>query len=258
MVDRVSFEFAFTTGQSYYLALHDIRRSDGETVVDGAKRIRENDIRNKMTFLPANCSVSGWASPARKTNSFTALLVRPEALAEAFENNPPRDPPPRLYFENDNLRMSMLKLETLLREGDPDVLHADTLGLLIGIELLQLTSSNPCPEERGNGPLSDLQGKRIVDFINENLASRLGLADLAAVAGLSQFHFARAFRVRFGISPLKFVTQRRIDRARDLLKQSDLSIAQIGMAVGFKGVVQFGRAFARVTGVTPSEYRRSF
>jgi len=69
-------------GDGYCIALHDVRRADGETYVDGAPPSRERDLRGTMTFVPAGCTVSGWSAPIERINSFTALYFDREAAAE--------------------------------------------------------------------------------------------------------------------------------------------------------------------------------
>jgi AraC family transcriptional regulator len=259
LVGRTPFEFAWT-GTSTYLASHDLQRSDGETIADGALRVHANDLRRKLTFLPPGCAVTGWTAPARAVNSFTAVFFDPEAMArEVSAHYPPREYRPLLYFENENLRSSMAKLEALLRaEGATDRLYAETLGLLIAIDICRMHDhSTPPHADTARGGLSDRQTRQVVDFMQSNLDADLSLMDLAACAGTSQFHFARAFKKRLGRSPLQHVTALRIERARELLAQSELSVAAIAKAVGYNGPIQFTRAFSRLTGMSPSQYRRA-
>jgi AraC family transcriptional regulator len=81
------------------------------------------------------------------------------------------------------------------------------------------------------------------------------LSHLAEVVRLSPFHFSRAFKQSFGLPPLRYVTSRRIERAKTLLA-GDGSITQVGLAVGFGETSSFTTAFRRHTGVTPTTFRR--
>jgi AraC family transcriptional regulator len=82
------------------------------------------------------------------------------------------------------------------------------------------------------------------------------LAKLAGLARLSPFHFARAFKQSFELPPHRYLTLRRIERAKELLRQPDLSVTRIGLNVGFSDTSSFSAAFRRETGVTPTDFRR--
>jgi AraC family transcriptional regulator len=95
------------------------------------------------------------------------------------------------------------------------------------------------------------------DYIEEHLDdNNISLANLAGLAGLSSFHFSRAFKQSFGLPPHRYLTLRRIERAKELLSQPDLSITRIGVNVGFSDTSSFSVAFRRQTGVTPTAFRR--
>jgi AraC-like DNA-binding protein len=91
---------------------------------------------------------------------------------------------------------------------------------------------------------------RARDFIAAHAAARLGLAEIAAVADLTPWHFARAFRRQFGIPPHRFQLFLRIDLARRLLADG-LSGAEVAHRTGFADQSHFSRWFKRVTGTTP-------
>ena len=95
----------------------------------------------------------------------------------------------------------------------------------------------------------------VLRMVESELGGKLHVLDMAGVLGLSQFHFCREFRRVTGISPYAYVTRRRIARAALLLAGSDLSIAEIGKAVGFKSHAHFTHAFVQGEKKTPSEYR---
>jgi AraC family transcriptional regulator len=95
----------------------------------------------------------------------------------------------------------------------------------------------------------------VTDFVEGHLHGEISLADMASVAGLSRFHFSRAFKATTGESPYAFVQRRRIARASSLLKNSPLPIDAIASSVGFNGSMQFARAFREIMGMPPSKYR---
>jgi len=98
--------------------------------------------------------------------------------------------------------------------------------------------------------------KRVADYIEEHLADDVPLASLAELARLSPFHFSRAFHHSFGLPPHRYHIERRIERAKSLLADLSLSMTQIGQRLGFSESSAFAATFRRVTGRTPSDYRR--
>ena len=105
------------------------------------------------------------------------------------------------------------------------------------------------------GGLPVWQQKRVVEFIEEHLAEDVSLLTLAELVDLSVYHFARAFKQSFGVPPHRYHMDRRMDRARSLLQRPALSVTQIGIQIGFRETSSFTRAFRKITGLTPTEYR---
>jgi AraC family transcriptional regulator len=98
--------------------------------------------------------------------------------------------------------------------------------------------------------------RRVLDYISAHVAGVLTLAELAQVAGLSTFHFARMFKLGVGVSPQRYVSQMRLEQAMAEIAAGRLSLAQIALNARFSSQASFTRAFSRATGVTPAEYRR--
>jgi AraC family transcriptional regulator len=98
--------------------------------------------------------------------------------------------------------------------------------------------------------------RRVQLFVEANLGRTIHLADLARRAGLSLHHFARAFKMSAGMTPRAFVEERRIERARQLITESDRSLADIAVECGFGTQSRLTTTFKRRTGFTPAEYRR--
>ncbi len=97
---------------------------------------------------------------------------------------------------------------------------------------------------------------RARDAMDRDYAEPLDIASLARVAHVSQAHFIRTFRTVFGETPNRYLQRRRVERAMFLLRESDRSITDICMAVGFTSLGTFSRMFRAVVGVAPSEFRR--
>jgi AraC-like DNA-binding protein len=111
-------------------------------------------------------------------------------------------------------------------------------------------------ERVAHGGLAGWQQKRLVEYVAERLDKRISLTDLANVAKLSPYHFARAFKQSFGETPHRYVMSRRIERAKALLVNPAMSVTDIAIAVGFDDPTSFASAFRRSAGTTPTNYRR--
>jgi AraC family transcriptional regulator len=96
---------------------------------------------------------------------------------------------------------------------------------------------------------------RVAEYVDAQLAGPITLDGMAAVAALSPFHFARAFRATTGMAPHRFVTARRLEAAKAALLTTDASVVRIAHAVGYSNISHFRRTFRRELGVLPGELR---
>ena len=116
--------------------------------------------------------------------------------------------------------------------------------------------SSPARRSHLRGGLSPAALQRVQVFIEANLGDAIHVHGLAARAALSPYHFARAFKTSVGVTPRAFVEQRRIERAKQLLTESDRSIASIAVDTGFGTQSRLTFVFKRQVGFTPAVYRR--
>ena len=148
---------------------------------------------------------------------------------------------------------------TLLAEANSETpagkLYADSLIQTMTLHLLKNYSTARAISENLNGGLSGYKLRRVTEFINENLEEDLSLAEIAGVAGLSQYHFARAFRKSTGLTPQNYLMQQRIERAKVLLAKADLPIVEVGLQTGFKNQSHFTTLFRKFTKFTPRMWR---
>ena len=103
--------------------------------------------------------------------------------------------------------------------------------------------------------LAEHRLRRVLQFMAEHLENDIGLDEIAAVAGLSVFHFHRTFAKAMGTPPHRYLGQMRLERAKTLLALGRLSLAEISLACCFSSQPNFSRAFRRATGITPLAYR---
>jgi AraC family transcriptional regulator len=107
------------------------------------------------------------------------------------------------------------------------------------------------------GGLAGWQQRIVSTYIDEHLAQQVPLARLAQLVGLSPYYFCRAFKQSFGLPPRRYHSSRRMEEAKILLAKPELSVTEVGLAVGFSGTSPFTPAFHKATGLTPSAYHRS-
>ena len=103
----------------------------------------------------------------------------------------------------------------------------------------------------------DRRLRRAIEFMHDNCGRDLSLAEIAAAAYLSEFHFARLFKKITGVTPHGFLAGVRIERARRLLAESDLPITEVGAQVGYAGQSHFTKVFREATGLTPHAFRQA-
>jgi AraC family transcriptional regulator len=244
-------------GRSHYLALHDLSHVDSETFTDVDAVNRSIDLRGNLTYIPAGCRVWGWAVPHMRKQSFTALYFDPAEMETEVADRLRRvQECVLLYFSNLALRATLDKLQRALTSPIPfDRLYLESLCLIALLEICIVQQERMRLDARRGSPLSGHAEERVIEYININLADDISLSDLAQIAGLSRFHFIKAFKRSTLKTPYQYLIERRIDSARRLLEQGELSIMDIATAVGFKDPSRFSRVFQKLTGATPRRYR---
>jgi AraC family transcriptional regulator len=249
-------EFEFRVkADACYLALHDSVRTDGETTIEGGGRSAVTDLRGKLTFVPAGSSAAGWNRFEGRTSSVFAVHL--SARGPAPDANDISILPAALYFENDNLKSTLQKLQGALDgSGIDDRAYAETLALLLLWELRHAAEPKRARPNPIRGGLTARRLSQVKEFIDAQIPNEITISDLATLAGLSHYHFIRAFRDTVGLTPYQYILSERIRRARTLLSSPELSLGDVALAVGFSDASQLNRVFRKLTGVTPTAFRR--
>jgi AraC family transcriptional regulator len=163
---------------------------------------------------------------------------------------------PLLYFDDAALRTTLTKLQSvLLQTSAADSVYVETLALTAAIELSRLQFPISA-EDMDKGKLSKRHERLVLDYISDHLDRNITLSELAASTGLSRFHFARSFKASTGLPPHQFVLICRIEQAKRALIDGDQPLSEIARSSGFGSYSQFAIAFRRLTGTTPSQFRR--
>lgn len=116
-------------------------------------------------------------------------------------------------------------------------------------------SRDTVPVGRYGLALSPMQVRRIREYIRKNLASNIGLTELAGQVNLSPHYFSMLFKHSLGVSPHRYVLQERIHEAQRKLPVGRTSISELALNLGFSDQSHFSRAFRKMTGTTPKRYR---
>lgn len=139
--------------------------------------------------------------------------------------------------------------------GPASRLLIEGLGRALAVRLARLDGvAVAAPAERIH--LTPLRLRRVTDYVDAHLAADFGLAELAAVADLSPFHFTRVFKRATGQTPWAYVRQRRLELARQLLATSDLPVVTIATRCGYASAARFTTSFTAFAGLSPGRFRR--
>jgi AraC family transcriptional regulator len=167
--------------------------------------------------------------------------------------------PPLERLDLPQLRAAMQAVDAELTAGGAGgPLAAESLAYVLAVHLIRHVSAPRRPRRGRDGTLPQARLRAVVEYIEGHLDVGPTLAEMAAVARLSPYHFARQFRAATGLPPHRFVLARRVERARQLLQGgADSPLAQVAASAGFSDQSQLTRHFKRLVGVTPGLFRRS-
>jgi AraC family transcriptional regulator len=186
------------------------------------------------------------------------LLTR--VAAEALDLDPGRVTLPAVYdLSHPQVRAAMLALDTELQAGGPGGrLLAESLSNVLAVQLLRHFSSPAAAEPRRGGVLARHKLSAVLEYLHEHLDASLSLDDLAGVAHVSPYHFARLFKNSTGLPPHQYVIAQRVERAKELLRDRDLlPLVDVAVETGFSSQSHFTRHFKRLVGVTPQRFQKS-
>jgi AraC family transcriptional regulator len=134
-------------------------------------------------------------------------------------------------------------------------LYTESLRNLLGIHLLRQYCVFSPITNQSSGGLSSRQLQRVLEYIELHLSESLHLSALAQINDMSESHFSRSFKKSTSIAPHQYVLNRRVEKAKQLLQQSQLSILEIALECGFAHPGHLSRHFKRIVGTTPRQFR---
>jgi AraC family transcriptional regulator len=212
-----------------------------------------------ISLLPAGTPAL-WRSSGHKDSLHVylepALVARVAALA--FDLDPARlTIPPLDALDLPQLRATMWAVDAELTAGGAGGrLAAESLANLLAVHLIRHVLSPRQPGHGRDGALPRGRLRVVVEYIEDHLDTGPTLEQMAAVAHLSPYHFARQFKAATGLPPHQYVIARRVERARHLLQEgTDLSLVELAAHAGFSDQSQFSHHFKRLVGVTPGQFQ---
>jgi AraC family transcriptional regulator len=165
--------------------------------------------------------------------------------------------PPEFNLEDGQLQHLLRALLAVAQEGsNEDALVGELLVNAVCVRLAKRFAISKMNIVPCYGGLPPARLKRVLEYIDSNLDKNITLSELARVANMSLYYFAVLFRQSTSLSPHRYVLSKRVERAMELLQNPKLSVLEVSLNVGFEHQNNFARAFRRVIGVSPTEFKR--
>jgi AraC family transcriptional regulator len=228
----------------------------GELVTESGQGMRGIQSRGNVGVLPSGLEHQASLESA---SEHLALYVDPKLISRAAADAGRKGTFEIIerYTRKDNVisNVGMALLGELDSKELSGRLYVESLANVLAVHLLRYYTNEDAAAPRIYGGLSASKLRRVTAFIAENYASEIKLDELAQVAGMSSFHFAREFKRTTGTTPHQYLIKFRVDRAKAFLNENELPLTEVGLRSGFSHQSHFTRLFRRVTGTTPHLYR---
>jgi AraC family transcriptional regulator len=162
---------------------------------------------------------------------------------------------PRSGLHDPLVSQIALNIANEMEGGFLDRILADALNTALAVQITRLFVDPSAITLAPSNGLSSERLKRVQDYIEAHLDDRLTLTELAGVACLSPYHFSRSFKEATGVGPQRYVIQRRLERAKTLMRRTNQPLALIAQEAGFADQSHLTSIFRREMGVTPGRFR---
>jgi len=210
-----------------------------------------------IIFCPSG--VSKWMAWKRE-NSFALLALEAQLIEQvAYESVKAEriELLPQFNLKDALIQQIVRALKADLESGcSAGRLYGESAAVMLAVHLLKTNAVSGQVIREYQGGLPNYKLCQILEYINEYLAQNIGLAELAEVVGISQYHFARQFKQSMGITPHQYLIRQRVERAKRLLLQSELSIADVAFQCGFANQGHLSHHFKRLLNTTPKTFRK--
>jgi AraC family transcriptional regulator len=227
-----------------------------DLLFEGVKR-RVPPPAGSVAVVPAGSPARyRWSGCMDTLNVYLEPGLVERVAARAFGLDPARLlVPPLDGLDLPHLRAAMLAVNAELTADAGGRLAAESLANVLAVLLIRHVLTPRRPERGRDGALPRGRLRAVVEYVEEHLDAGPTLEQMAAIARLSVYHFARQFRAASGLPPHQFVIARRVERAKRLLQDGALPLAEVAACAGFSDQSQLSRHFKRHVGVTPGQFR---
>ena len=225
-----------------------------EVTTDGGHRYAGSDRAGAVSFVPADCErrlkLSGVCS------EWGSIAWRPDPFDRAEGDGQILHLAPFSNVDDPFVAGLVGEFERLLTlDGGLDPAYCETMSHALARYLTRRYGQCAAGRAHHSWKLPRWCIRRITDYIEAHIAGPIFVADLAELIDVSEGHLHRAFRATAGVTPLAYIHERRIQRAKALLSSERLSVGEVALRVGFVSPSHFTRTFRRVTGSNPSRWR---
>jgi AraC family transcriptional regulator len=240
----------------YTAGRHRVRRRQGRRLVEGWSD------PGTVNLSPANIYASWEADGSSRA---IVVFLRESLFARVIQQNWGVDPGniqivPQFLVRDPVIESIVTQLSVEARNGSPSgPLYAESACEFLAFHLIQRHSTLSKSPGQYPGGLPGHRLRAVKHYIEANLGNSISLHELASLACVSVRHFERAFRQSQGVPPHRYVLERRVSAARDLLlSDPDLSVEEIARTLGFSSSSHLSAAFSRRMGCSPATFRRQY
>lgn len=233
------------------------RSERGEHFLDEKRADFASRKPGAVLFIPAGCHWKGWESGA-STAAYLSISVEPSFVTDVFSRMTSRALPklsPDLCCEDAIIMNAARGIGDEINDRNP--LSTMLVESYVATMFAQLFRRQKYAPPVQKGGLAGVPLRRVIEKIDGDLTADLSLSELANIAGLSIPHFCRAFKQTLGCAPHAFIVQRKIERAKEYLRLSTMSVTDVAFLCGFSSSSHFSNTFRREAGVTPQAFRNS-
>jgi AraC family transcriptional regulator len=224
----------------------------------GGRLRHGREVAGDLDIIPAR-TPSAWET---KQGGTTLIMRVPDTLLKSVAAELEVNPGSIEIADRFQLRDPVIEHIAWALKADVDAgsisgrLFRESLGKALAARLLQRHNQRSLPMREVPGGFGSWKLKQVISYIEDNLESELSLAEIASVAGVSVSHLKTLFRQSTGMPVHQYVLRRRVERAKLLLQDRSVSIAQVAFAAGFAHQSHLARHMRKILGCTPAVVRQ--